>query len=195
MRAGEQIEGVEVVRSARKTLALEVRAPARVIVRAPMRVSQRVIREFVDGHRAWIAEALTRAEERAQHRARAAQEAGLLGEADLAALTAQARQTIPARVAHFAPLVGVTYGRITLRCQKTRWGSCSAAGNLNFNVLLMLAPPEVADYVVVHELCHRLEMNHSPRFWALVSAHDPDYRAHRAWLKQHGPTLMARAGR
>lgn len=189
------LEGVEVVRSRRKTLALEVKAPARVIVRAPMRASQRAIREFVEGHRAWIAEALARVNERAHQRAQAAREAGLLGEEDLKALAAQACQVIPARVAHFAPRVGVTYGRIALRCQKTRWGSCSAAGNLNFNVLLMLAPPEVLDYVVVHELCHRIEMNHSPRFWALVAAHDPGYRAHRTWLKQHGSTLMARAGR
>ena len=69
------------------------------------------------------------------------------------------------------------------------------AGNLNFNVLLMLAPPEVLDYVVIHELCHRLEMNHSARFWDLVSRYDPDQRLHRAWLKEHGSTLLARAGK
>ena len=69
------------------------------------------------------------------------------------------------------------------------------AGNLNFNVLLMLAPPEVLDYVVIHELCHRLEMNHSARFWDLVSRCDPDQRLHRAWLKEHGSTLLARAGK
>ena len=186
---------VELVRSRRKTLSLEVKPPARVIVRAPMRASLRSIQAFVEAHREWIADAVERVQARHDARAEAAERAGMLSEADLATLARQARSVIPARVAHFAPLVGITYGRITLRCQKTRWGSCSAAGNLNFNVLLMLAPPEVLDYVVVHELCHRLEMNHSPRFWALVAQHDPEHRAHRAWLKQHGPTLLARAGK
>ena len=186
---------VELVRSRRKTLSLEVKPPARVIVRAPMRASQKAIHAFVESHREWIADALVRVQARHDARAEAAEQVGMLSDADLEALARQARSVIPARVAHFAPLVGVTYGRITLRCQKTRWGSCSAAGNLNFNVLLMMAPPGVLDYVVVHELCHRLEMNHSPRFWALVAQHDPEHRAHRAWLKQHGPLLLARAGK
>lgn len=196
-RAGAQttLEGIEVVRSRRKTLALEVKAPARVIVRAPMRTSQKVICEFVESHRAWIAAALARVQARQEARAQAVQQEGLLTEEDLAALAREARLIIPARVEHFAARIGVTYGRITLRCQKTRWGSCSAAGNLNFNVLLMLAPPEVLDYVVIHELCHRLEMNHSARFWDLVSRYDPDQRLHRAWLKEHGSTLLARAGK
>ena len=196
-RAGAQttLEGIEVVRSRRKTLALEVKAPARVIVRAPMRASQKTICEFVESHRAWIAAALARVQARQEARAQAVQQEGLLTEEDLAALARQARLIIPARVEHFAARIGVTYGRITLRCQKTRWGSCSAVGNLNFNVLLMLAPPEVLDYVVIHELCHRLEMNHSARFWDLVSRHDPDQRLHRAWLKEHGPMLLARAGK
>ena len=86
--------------------------------------------------------------------------------------------------------VGVTYGRITIRNQRTRWGSCSAKGNLNFNCLLMKAPPEVLDYVVVHELCHRLEMNHSPRFWAQVERVLPDYKVSRKWLREHGNELM-----
>jgi predicted metal-dependent hydrolase len=86
----------------------------------------------------------------------------------------------------------VSYGRITIRNQKTRWGSCSGKGNLNFNCLLMLAPPEVLDYVVVHELCHRREMNHSPRFWALVEQVLPDWRQRRQWLKTHGDALMRR---
>lgn len=86
----------------------------------------------------------------------------------------------------------MTYGRISIRKQKTRWGSCSREGNLNFNSLLMMAPPEVLDYVVVHELCHRLEMNHSARFWAQVEKVIPDYRKPRKWLKEHGSQLMLR---
>jgi len=86
----------------------------------------------------------------------------------------------------------VTYGRITIRNQKTRWGSCSSKGNLNFNCLLMLAPPEVLDYVVVHELCHRMEMNHSKRFWSLVETVLPDYREQEKWLKGEGAVLLRR---
>jgi len=83
-------------------------------------------------------------------------------------------------------------GKITIRTQRSRWGSCSAQGNLSFNALLLLTPPEVLDYVVVHELCHRREMNHSPRFWAEVERLVPDWKAQRLWLRTNGGALMAR---
>ena len=190
-RAGAQttLEGIEVVRSRRKTLALEVKAPARVIVRAPMRTSQKAICEFVESHRAWIAASLARVQARQEARAQAVQQEGLLTEEDLAALARQARLIIPTRVEHFAAQIGVTYGRITLRCQKTRWGSCSTAGNFNFNVLLMLAPPEVLNYVVIHELCHLIEFNHSPRFWSLVEKQMPEYLDWKKCLDRHGKDL------
>ncbi|HAN50208.1 MAG TPA: metal-dependent hydrolase, partial [Lachnospiraceae bacterium] len=86
--------------------------------------------------------------------------------------------------------MGVDYGRITIRHQKTRWGSCSGKGNLNFNCLLMLTPPEVQEYVIVHELCHRKEMNHSYRFWAEVEDVLPDYRVQEQWLKTNGGALI-----
>jgi len=88
--------------------------------------------------------------------------------------------------------VGVDYGRITIRSQRTRWGSCSAKGNLNFNCLLMLCPEEVRDYVVIHELCHRKELNHSPKFWAEVEKVCPDHARQRKWLKENGGSLIAR---
>ena len=79
-----------------------------------------------------------------------------------------ALKVISVKVKHYAGLMNVQYGRITIRNQKTRWGSCSSKGNLNFNCLLMLAPDEVVDYVVIHELCHLIEMNHSKAFWKQV---------------------------
>ena len=109
---------------------------------------------------------------------------------ELEALADQALQIIPQRVAYYAEKMNVTYGRITIRNQKTRWGSCTSQGNLNFNCLLMKAPKEVLDYVVVHELCHRKEMNHSKAFWDYVESVMPDYKVHRAWLKEHGALLM-----
>ena len=86
----------------------------------------------------------------------------------------------------------VTFGRITIRSQHSRWGSCSASGNLNFNCLLMLAPEAVRDYVIVHELCHRKVMNHSPGFWKEVGAVLPSFQTHRRWLKENGASLLAR---
>ena len=97
-----------------------------------------------------------------------------------------AKKVIPEKVAYYARLMNVTYGRISIRKQKTRWGSCSNKGNLNFNCLLMMMPPEVLDYVIVHELSHRLEMNHSKRFWAQVEKVIPDYKTQKTWLKEHG---------
>ena len=177
---------VEVKRSKRKTLSLEVRRDGTVLVRAPMKTAAASIRAFVEKNTAWI--------EKQRQKLAAAPKTEALSEQELASLRRAAKQWLPQRAACFEPIVGVSYGDITIRCQKTKWGSCSSKGNLNFNLLLMLAPPEVVDYVVVHELCHRLEMNHSPRFWANVARVLPDYAQRRKWLKEHGAALMARAG-
>ena len=99
---------------------------------------------------------------------------------------------IPQRVKKYAPIVGVDYGRITIRMQKSRWGSCSSKGNLNFNCLLMAMPEEIRDYVVVHELCHRKEMNHSKRFYDEVYRVFPNYKQCDKWLKENGAILMER---
>ncbi|MBE5808179.1 MAG: M48 family metallopeptidase [Clostridiales bacterium] len=93
------------------------------------------------------------------------------------------------RLDHFAPRIGGAYGRVTVREQRSRWGSCSAKHNLNFNWKLIMAPKPVLDYVVIHELCHLHEFNHSPRFWSLVEAQMPEYRVWKKWLKDHGDEL------
>ncbi len=111
---------------------------------------------------------------------------------EISGMAEEALKSIPPRVKQYAARMGVSYGRITIRNQQTRWGSCSAKGNLNFNCLLMEAPEEVLDYVIVHELCHRVHMNHSKAFWDLVESIDPEYKAHRDWLKTQGRDLMAK---
>lgn len=93
------------------------------------------------------------------------------------------------RAEHFAPILGVTFGRITVKDQRTLWGSCTPEGNLNFNWRLTLAPPEVLDYLVIHELAHRAEMNHSRRFWEVVEKACPDHKVHRRWLRKNGAAL------
>lgn len=97
-----------------------------------------------------------------------------------------AREVLGARTGYYARKMGVTYGRISIREQKTRWGSCSSVGNLNYNWKLVLMPPGVLDYVVVHELAHRREMNHSAAFWKIVATWMPDYRKYRKWLRDNG---------
>lgn len=104
-------------------------------------------------------------------------------------LRKRARDILLDRTELWAKNMGISFGRMTIRDQRSRWGSCSSQGNLNFNWRLVLAPPAVLDYVVVHELCHRLEMNHSKRFWSHVEHWFPDYRAARAWLKTEGRSL------
>jgi predicted metal-dependent hydrolase len=104
-------------------------------------------------------------------------------------LRAAARFAIATQVASRAAEMGLAYGRVAIRDQKTRWGSCSRAGNLNFNWRLVLAPSAVLDYVIVHELAHRVEMNHSARFWRVVARSCPDYGTHRVWLRTRGAEL------
>ena len=174
------------IRARRKTLGLQIK-DGKVIVRAPMRLPKATIDAFVIKHESWIVKNLAKE--------RAGQSLPKLTEQELGTLAKQAKEVIPARVAYYAALLGVEYGRITIRTQKTRWGSCSAKGNLNFNCLLMLAPPEVLDSVVVHELCHRKHMNHSKAFYDEIARIMPDYKARHAWLKQNGRALMNRVER
>ena len=173
-----------VIRSDRKTISLQLKN-GELTVRAPKKTTDRAIAEFVERHRSWIM--------KRRDRILPPGAAPIpFTEEELAELALQAKKVIPQRVAYFAPLVGVTYERVTIRHQRSRWGSCSGKGNLNFNCLLLLMPPEVLDYVVVHELCHRREMNHSKRFYAEVQRVMPDYRTHMRWLKEHGSAIMAR---
>ena len=175
------------IKSKRKTLSVEVR-DGRVIVRVPNRTSKRAADEFVRKHEDWIEKQLTKSRLQAERTAAVEK----LTQSELDALHLRAREYLPRRAQHYAAMLGAEFNRVTIRCQKTRWGSCSAKKNLNFNILLMLAPPEVIDSVIVHELCHLREMNHSPRFYELVRSVYPEYDKWNRWLKQNGSLLMSR---
>jgi predicted metal-dependent hydrolase len=102
----------------------------------------------------------------------------------------QAALEIARRLDAACAAAGLAYGKLTIRAQKTRWASCSRSGAMSFNWRLLLAPPEVLDYVVWHEVCHLAVMDHSARFWALLARHQPGYETQRAWLRRHGNTLV-----
>ena len=97
-----------------------------------------------------------------------------------------AAEVLKTRTAHYAALMNLKYQRIVIKDQKTRWGSCSSLHNINYNWKLILMPTEILDYVVVHELAHLKEMNHSPRFWSEVEKILPSYKESRAWLRENG---------
>jgi len=105
------------------------------------------------------------------------------------ALSRRALARIRERLDEYASKLGVNFGRVAIRDQKSRWGSCSQKHNLNFNWKLIMAPPEALTYVVIHELCHLIEFNHSARFWNLVQSQMPEYEAWKKWLKAHGSEL------
>lgn len=179
---------VTVIRSNRKTVAIQVNSDLSVTVRAPRSASEKDIEVILKKKEAWISkhiEKIKKTKERFE-----AEPTEKLTREKVIALAEEALKVIPARVEYFARVIGVTYGKITIRNQKTRWGSCSSKGNLNFNCLLMLAPSEVLDYVVVHELCHRKQMNHSKAFWSEVEKVLPDYKEARKWLKEEGSQMI-----
>ena len=179
---------VTVIKSRRKTIAIQVNSDLSVTVRAPYGVTEKYIEGFLNKNEAWISKQMNEIKVKKK-----SVESGNVENVTLdkiKALADQALEIIPTRVEYFAKIIGVTYGNITIRNQKTRWGSCSSKGNLNFNCLLMLAPPKVLDYVVVHELCHRKQMNHSKAFWAEVENGFPDYKKSIKWLKEEGSQIM-----
>ena len=173
---------ISVIRSARKSLGLEVRDANTVLARIPTRVSDRELKAFVENHRSWILEKTeVMAEREEKRKSTPAPPPELLSKTDRMKIQLK----IGKRVRHYCEAMGVTVGYVTVKNQKTRWGSCSAKGNVNFNYQLAFLPDELLDYVVIHELAHRRHMNHSRAFWAEVEKYCPDYRERRAALKEY----------
>ena len=177
------------VRSSRKSCSISIDQNGQITVRVPTRTSEKEINHLLIEKRLWI---ITKYLEVLEHQK--SRPVSDLTEVQRAALEKRyinaAKEYFPKRTAYFNQFTGGSYSRITIRDQKTRWGSCSAKGTLSFNWRLMLAPPTVLDYVIVHELCHLTYMNHSAAFWRKVESVYPDYRTARKWLKDHGHELI-----
>ena len=181
------------IRSRRRTICIEVTSGGDVIVKAPLYTPVREIEDFLFQKMEWIGEKRQEVFDRLINEDGTSVNLEPIDERQIRELAGKMKKEFVPRVREYARIMNITVGRISIRTQKTRWGSCSSEGNLNFNCLLMLAPESVRDYVIVHELCHRLEMNHSKRFWDLVSSYIPDYKQSIKWLDTEGKTLMLRA--
>lgn len=169
----------QLIRTGRRTMALTVKEDGSLMVRGPLKTAGVRADAFVEGHRDWI-------KSRRETILELQKERPTYTEEERNAGIKRAGEVLSARCSYFSDRMGVVYKSISVREQKTRWGSCSAKGNLSFHWKLVLMPPEILDYLVVHELAHRKEMNHSERFWAAVEQEIPDYRERRAWLKENG---------
>ena len=173
-----------VIKSRRKTMAISIDRDGEIFFRVPLRTSEREIMRMAEEKSHWIITNYLKICDKKNSRP-----VSDLSAVQRSALEKRykdaARAYIPQRVAYYHAMTGGIYERITIRDQKTRWGSCSCKGNLNFNWKLA-----VLDYVVVHELCHLTHMDHSSAFWQAVEAVCPDYRKLRRWLKEHGDELI-----
>ena len=167
---------IEVIRSDRRTLALQVK-DGRVLVRAPRRVSEARIRAFVEAHAEWIASTLREQGERAAAHPEPT-------EAEKRELIKRAKSVLPGRVEYYSRVMGLYPTQVRITGAKTRFGSCSSKGHICFSWRLMQYPPEAIDYVVVHELAHLKHLNHSPAFHALVASVLPDHKQRRALLRR-----------
>ncbi|MGI8703480.1 MAG: M48 family metallopeptidase [Candidatus Limnocylindrales bacterium] len=192
-----------------KHVRLTVTRHGEAIVVLPMRAPERSAALFVERHTAWLDRQMARVRagrdrEAARPSLAAGRRISVHGRDRIVmaasaqererlehSLRREARHVLEARVAALAPLVGVTPARLTVRAQRARWGSASRSGSLSLNWRLILAPPRVLDYVVIHELAHLAEPGHTPRFWALVRRHAPEADVARAWLREHHGELLA----
>ena len=166
----------EIIYSKRKTLCLQIKRDGRVIIRCPYRTSKERIESFYNSHLEWV----QRKVEATKNRMVLINE---LSDTDIEDLKSKAWEYIPNRVDYFASIMGVTPANVSINRAKTRFGSCNSKKRLNFSCNVMRYPIEAIDYVIVHELAHIKELNHSKRFWAIVESILPDYKERQKILK------------
>jgi len=173
---------IEINKSKRKTVSLVLKNSELLVVFAPLKMSKTEILHFIEMKKTWI----EKNRQMLRNKEETLSKIEPLSKEEIENVKNKARQEIPKIVEYYARIIGVDYGRISFRMQKTRWGSCSSKGNLNFNYALAIMPIKVRDYVVIHELCHRRYMDHSKKFWDCVSEFMPDYKQQILWLKENG---------
>ncbi len=166
---------IEIIYSKRRTVTLSVK-DGKVVLRAPKGTSRKLLLDFVKEKEKWINDCLQR-----QHRKKMLEES--LTDEDIKLLKKQARVILRQKLDEYSKITGLKYGRMKITSAKGRFGSCSSTGTICFSYRLMLYPEEARDYVVLHELCHLVHMNHSADFYALVARYMPDYKRRRAMLK------------
>ena len=172
-----EYKGIPILRnSRRKTIAIYLSGSGNFEIRCPVICSDQDIMRFVDSQTGWIE----------RHRQKQIPSSEMLSFEDLKRLGEASLVEIVPRVKYFAELMQVRVRKVTFKVMKSRWGSCSSNGNISLNVLLMLTPEKIRDAIVVHELCHRIHMNHSRDFWALVGQYDKDYKLHQTQLRNIG---------
>lgn len=174
----------QLVRSKRRTLALKITREGELIACAPYKMPVKEIERFISEKRKWIEDCVRRVSAAAQLPVFSAEEIEKYRE--------KTKELVNKKVPYYAELLGVSYGKISVRKQKTVWGSCSRKGDLSFNLLLSAVRDEIADYVVVHELCHRKRMDHSPAFWKWVEKICPDYKTLRKELQKGCSDILLR---
>lgn len=177
----EQALDYQLVYSKRKTLAVSVTADGKVVVRAPRYFPKSEITRFITEKQDWIERHIKQAKIREKN-----QKVFCMTQKEREAYIREARSVITQLCSVYAKRMGVSFQKITIREQKTRWGSASSKGNLNFNWKLILMPRKVLEYVVVHELSHLKVMDHSPAFYRVVEQYMPDYKQPKQWLSEHG---------
>ncbi len=167
----------ELIRSGRRTLAIEILRDGKVVIRAPHSMGMQDIEHFINEKAKWIEKHKQRAVSQPQKKP-----LDSYSEAEIAELKERARRVILPLAEHYASIVGVEYKSVKINRAKRRFGSCSEKNTLNFSCFLMLYPTEAVEYVVVHELCHILEHNHSRRFYSNIERVMPDYRSREKLL-------------
>ncbi len=177
-------EEYEIKESARaRSARITVHPDGRVVVTKPPRIPLAVLQRYVAEKREWIEITVEKARKRRGGLPLLPLARPRKGSRAYKEARAAARELVTARLAHFNNFYGFSYGNISIRDQKTRWGSCSAKNNLSFNYRIVFLPPELADYIIVHELCHTKEHNHSARFWAQVEKQIPNHVAIRKHIR------------
>ena len=175
-------------KSRRRSISVTITKKCEVLVKAPYGINEEYVHKFLNSKHSWIVKHI----ESQQQQNEKVCSLGKFSASQIAEMKKQARKIIPERVDYYAKIAGITYKRIFIRLQKTRWGSCSNDGNLNFNCLLVMMPSEVLDSVVVHELIHRHHMNHSKAFYDEVISLFPEYKKWDKWLRVNGGIYQAR---